>query len=174
MVSEPGTSAVGLGPRAVSAPRDDIDAVIERELPRLLALAYSVLHDRDGAYDIVQDTVERALRSWPSIRDRGRISAWLSTVCVRQALRRLRAQRRSQLLPWSSGDGQVAQVSSGDIDLERALHAHLSARQRAIVALHYIYGYTLDESAVALGCRPGTVRSHLNRALRKLREELER
>lgn len=173
MLNEPAASAIGIGRQVVSARRDELDAVIERELPRLLALAYSVLHERDAAYDVVQDTVERALRSWPSIRDQGRSSAWLSSVCVREALRSLRAQRLRRLVPWMAGAGQATPVSSGDLDLERALQTRLSPRQRAVVALHYVYGYTLDESAVALGCRPGTVRSHLNRALRNLREELE-
>ena len=59
-----------------------------------------------------------------------------------------------------------------DVDLERALR-RLSVRQRAVIGLHYVYGYSLDEAAAALGCRPGTARSHLNRALSTLREHME-
>ena len=51
---------------------------------------------------------------------------------------------------------------------------NLSVRQRQVVALHYGYGYTLDEVATILGCRGGTVRAHLSRALEKLREALIR
>ena len=55
-----------------------------------------------------------------------------------------------------------------DLDLARA-YAQLSKQQRAAVALHYFYGYTLDECAELLGNRPGTVRSHIARALVTLR-----
>lgn len=56
-----------------------------------------------------------------------------------------------------------------DLDLARA-YAQLSKQQRAAVALHYFYGYTLDECAELLGNRPGTVRSHIARALATLRQ----
>lgn len=146
-------------------------AVLEAEMPRLLALAYSVLRDRDRAADAVQDTMEIALRSWLSLREVDRRAAWLSTICVRRALRLARADRRSQLLPWAYRPPPVAVASALDIDLERAL-LELTAKQRAVVGLHYVYGYTLDETAAAIGCRPGTARSHLNRALTTLRHIL--
>ena len=50
--------------------------------------------------------------------------------------------------------------------------ALLSRRQRAVVVLHYSYGYTLDECSRFMGCRPGTARQHLARALTHLRETL--
>jgi RNA polymerase sigma factor (sigma-70 family) len=59
----------------------------------------------------------------------------------------------------------------GDTDLVRAL-AGLSAKQRAVIGLHYMYGYTLDECAPIMGCGRGTVRTHLSRALDTLKERL--
>ena len=146
--------------------------VLEAEMPRLLALAYSVLHDRDQAADAVQDTMEQALRSWSALRQPDRRSAWLSTICVRQALRRARAQRRISLLPWPLRRSEPAsEEATQDVDLRRALR-RLPAKQRAVIGLHYVYGYTLDETAAAMKCRPGTARSHLHRALRTLRDAL--
>ena len=145
---------------------------LEAELPRLMALAYSILRDREQASDAVQDTAEQAWRSWSALRRPDRRAAWLSTICVRQALRRARAERRLRLVPWRQGPEASSEMHAGDIDLERALRI-LSVRQRAVVALHYIYGYSLDEVAAVLGCRPGTARSHLNRALATLREHME-
>ena len=141
------------------------------ELPRLMGLAYSILRDRDKAADAVQETAEQAWRSWNAIRDPGRRAAWLSTICVRQSLRRARLERRQRLVPWRPRPETTGNASVSDIDLEQALRG-LSARQRAVVALHYVYGYSLDEIAGVLGCRPGTARSHLNRALNSLRDSL--
>ena len=47
----------------------------------------------------------------------------------------------------------------------------LSPLQRAAFVLHFHDGYTLDECGRLLGCRPGTARSHLGRAVAKLRKE---
>lgn len=171
MVSE----ATGLPLRPTSMTGDRYQAIegaIEKEMPRLLALAYSLVRDREQALDVVQDTMEQALRSHGSLRDLQRASAWLSTICVRQGLRRIRAQRRSLLVPWMAHGGPSSPAVSSDPDLENALRG-LPPRQRAVVALHYLYGYTLDETATVLGCRPGTARSHLNRALLRLRKELQ-
>lgn len=146
--------------------------VLETEMPRLLALAYSVLHDRDLAADAVQDTMEQALRSWSALREPDRRAAWLSTICVRQALRRARARRRLSLLPWPLRRSEPAnEAATHDADLARALR-RLTDKQRAVIGLHYVYGYTLDETAAAMKCRPGTARSHLHRALLNLREAL--
>jgi RNA polymerase sigma-70 factor, ECF subfamily len=152
-----------------------LEAVMERDAPRLLALAYSLVRDRDQAAEVVQDSMERALRFRGSLRDHSRASAWLCTICVHEARRRMRRAGRARLVEWMHRDTTApATVDRGhDVDLERALH-RLSARQRAVVSLHYVYGYTLDESAAVLGCRPGTARRHLHRALRTLREEMER
>ena len=145
---------------------------LEAELPRLMALAYSILRDRDQASDAVQDTAEHAMRSWGSLRERDRRAAWLSTICVRQALRRARVERRQRLVRWRQRPDAASDLQASDVDLERALR-RLSVRQRAVVGLHYVYGYSLDEVAAALGCRPGTARSHLNRALVTLRQHME-
>jgi RNA polymerase sigma-70 factor, ECF subfamily len=152
-----------------SPPASEARDALALETPRLLALAYSVLHDRYEAADAVQDTLERALRSWPSVRQPDRVSSWLSTICVRQALKAARRRQRLSLLAFHATPQKS--VGPTDTDLEQALR-RLTARQRAVVGLHYIYGYTLDEAAALVGCRPGTARSHLNRALSKLREAL--
>src|SRR5712692_2116238 len=65
----------------------DIGVVLERERPRLLALAYAVLRDRAAAMDAVQDTMERAVRSWDALRSPESAGSWLSTICVRRAVR---------------------------------------------------------------------------------------
>ena len=49
----------------------------------------------------------------------------------------------------------------------------LPYNQRAVLVLRIWAGWSDDEIAVALGCRPPTVRSHARRALGRLREELE-
>jgi RNA polymerase sigma factor (sigma-70 family) len=53
-----------------------------------------------------------------------------------------------------------------------AAFAVLSRQQRAVIVLHYLYGYTLDECSEYMGCRPGSARQHLARALSRLRENL--
>lgn len=55
--------------------------------------------------------------------------------------------------------------------MDRA-YRRLSLKQRAAITLNYRYGYSVDECALFLGCRPGTVRTHIARGLETLRKEL--
>ena len=48
----------------------------------------------------------------------------------------------------------------------------LGEEQRAAVACRYLLGLSEAETAAVLGCRPGTVKSRLSRALARLEEEL--
>jgi RNA polymerase sigma-70 factor (ECF subfamily) len=54
------------------------------------------------------------------------------------------------------------------VDVERAL-AQLPPRYREVVVLHELEGYTHDEIAELLGIEPGTSKSQLHHARRRLR-----
>lgn len=145
------------------------EAAVHSESGRLFAVAYSILRDPQEAEDAVQETMELAWRSWEDLRDPSKRSAWLRQICVHRAIR---ARRR--LLPRRFlADTDVYRESrqEPDLDLDRS-YRRLSRQQRAVVTLHYEYGYSIDECAALIGCQPGTARSHLARALATLRKEL--
>jgi RNA polymerase sigma factor (sigma-70 family) len=148
------------------------EAAVRSESRKLYGLAYSVLRDAGEAEDAVQETMELAWRAWKSVRDPEHRSAWLRQICLRRCLRLRRRLKNWWPLPDAEPAPATAGVETHDLDLERAF-ARLSLRQRAVLALHYHYGYPLDECAGLMRCRPGTVRSHLARALARLRKELQ-
>lgn len=152
----------------------DYETAVRLEGRRLYALALSILRDPDEAEDALQDTMERAWRSWSRLRDPSKRSSWLATICVRRCFvlrRRLRLVRRGDSVDAPGGPDVGVLSRQVDVDLVRALDA-LSNKQRAVIALHYMYGYTLDECAPVMGCGRGTVRTHLFRALTTLRGQL--
>lgn len=149
--------------------RDSFEAVIHREAPRLWRLAFVILRDAGDAEDAVQETAIKAWRHWDPGREN--TQPWLTRICVNQCLdsrRSLRRRGHAQLTDLA----MTPTAGPSDPDLARAYEG-LSARQRAVIALHYQYGHTLDECARLMGCRPGTARSHLARALATLRSELD-
>jgi RNA polymerase sigma-70 factor (ECF subfamily) len=140
---------------------------------RLYAIALAILHDQGEAEEAVQETMEFAWRSRSSLRSEGSRAAWLTRICVRQSLCRRRRWFRSGKPDGGEAATEVfVPFQPRDLDLHRA-YGRLSAKQRAVVSLHYGHGYTLDECAALMRSRPGTVRSHLARALTALREELQ-
>jgi DNA-directed RNA polymerase specialized sigma24 family protein len=153
---------------------DDFEAALVVQTPRLLGIALAILRDSAEAEDAVQESWELAWRSWDRLRDPACRGAWLRRICVRRCLRR---QRRLRTLQRSETGAAVETAGAicggyGAVEWDLALR-RLSVRQRAVLVLHYQFGYTLDECASQLGCRPGTVRQHLARALTKLRSTLD-
>jgi len=138
----------------------------------LYGLTVSITGNLADAEDAYQDALEQAWRRWDQLRARESPRAWLATICARTAQRhrRLRVRWLARHVDAERADN-LGTVMHWDPSLGRALNL-LTTRQRAVVALHYGYGYSLDEVGTLLGCSGGTVRSHLNRALEHLRKEL--
>ena len=146
------------------------DAAVHAESGRLFAVAYSILRDVQEAEDAVQETMELAWRSWDTLREPSKRGAWLRQICVRRAIRSRRSLLPRLWLAETTGVHEKA-AEDPDLDLDRG-YRRLTRPQRAVLTLHYEYGYTLDECAALIGCQPGTARSHLARALASLRKEL--
>jgi RNA polymerase sigma-70 factor (ECF subfamily) len=62
------------------------------------------------------------------------------------------------------GDGRLDQA-------RRALLA-LPPKYQSVLALHYLEGMSVEEVALAVGCRMGTVKSRLSRGRQALRDIL--
>jgi RNA polymerase sigma factor (sigma-70 family) len=128
-----------------------------------------IVRDPDEAEDLAQATLERAFKSWSSLRDE-QLGAWLFTVGTRLALNELRRRRR-WLWQRLGEEDRVGEMSP-DPDLWRAL-GELSRHERAALLLNVLDGYTQAEIAERLGVPPGTVASWLSRSKSKLRTVLE-
>jgi RNA polymerase sigma-70 factor (ECF subfamily) len=152
-----------------------VDSLIGQESRRLYLIAFSILRNAAEAEDAVQETLVKALRGWSWDGASSPPPAWLTRVCVNQCLNTHRNMvnriRLARLAGARHGDRSDEPESPFHLDLERAFLA-LSARQRAALALHYYHGYSVEESAALMGTRPGTVKSHLARALERLRREM--
>ncbi len=143
---------------------------------RLYSLALSILRDEGEAEDAVQETLLKAWRSWNSVSRMERPVGWLTRVCVNHCISRRRHLRSRGWPPLGLDRGGAARNVEGSpsadlIDVDRA-YRRLSLKQRAAITLNYRHGYSVDECAVLMGCRPGTVRTHVARGLATLRKEL--
>ena len=124
-----------------------------------------------GAHDaeeIVQEAFERAMREpafFTRIQNPG---GWLRVVAARQALSRLRRQKR-----WHGVQSflRPSAAPERDIDLGQAL-TRLPANQRTAVVLRYYHGLEYAEIASVLGVSANAVGPILTRARTTLREVL--
>ena len=159
---------------AGSRMRDALEHELYAHGPMLLAAARVITLDNGEADDLVQTTFEIALRKIDGLREPRAMRAWLLTIQAREAFRVVRRLRRFVSLDGRVGEigdqGPGPDVARG-IDMRIAL-ARLPRRTRAAVALHYLAGLTVPETARALGVSENTIKSQLKTGLERLREEL--
>jgi RNA polymerase sigma factor (sigma-70 family) len=144
---------------------------------RLDAAARLILRDPERAKDAVQETLVRAWRDLPTLRDVDRFDAWLHRLLVRACIdegRRLRRHRFDVELTEIHNAAVPDESSSlADRDqLDRGFR-HLEPEARALIVLHQYLDLPLPEVAVALGIPLGTAKSRLHRALAAMRAALD-
>lgn len=147
-------------------------AELRAAAPRLLGIASVILGNAHDAEDAVQETMFAAWRKWDQLREPSRRDAWLTRICVRESLRFGRRRSLRGRREVAIGASLAHQVGASETAVWTEALARLSRRQRAVVVLHYHHGYTLDECAALIRCRPGSARQHLARALRRLRQDV--
>lgn len=142
-------------------------------IPNLRRYARALVGDREGADDLVQDTLERAVRKFHLWRP-GDLRAWLFSIMHNVFVNQLKARRIAyEVEVDDSIAAPMSSVTSTDLmDLDRALAA-LSPDQREVVLLVALEDMTYAEVARALGIPIGTVMSRLSRAREKLRKLME-
>jgi RNA polymerase sigma-70 factor (ECF subfamily) len=143
---------------------------------RLDAAARLILRDPELARDAVQNALLRAWRDLPGLRDPDRFDAWLHRLLINSALDEARRRRRRVIeLVIDDFDAPTAEDAARDLadrDLvERAL-IRLDPEYRALVVLHYYFGYPLPEAATSLGISLPTAKSRLHRAMQGLRRSM--
>ncbi len=142
------------------------------QMPRLRRYARALTHNVAWADDLVQDTLERALRRRWLFALHSNLSAWLMTILYRLYLNDVSRHRRScsaaeAPMPLADNPGD----HGWQLDMQRAL-AQLSAEHRAVIVLIGLEQSSYQEVADILGVPLGTVMSRLARARRQLRAAL--
>jgi RNA polymerase sigma-70 factor (ECF subfamily) len=157
------------------------DVLYRRYSERLYATAVRLTRDRDSAADLVHDTWVRAVDSLNRFERRSSFRTWITSILINRIREYERSRRRDaahdrstddlDTLPDQSHSAPLDEETLDRLDLEAAI-ASLPDGFRQVLVLHDVEGFTHEEIAETLGIVPGTSKSQLARARRRLRELL--
>jgi len=156
--------------RAMDGDRDAFSDLAATHWRRLLGLARSIVADLE-AEDVVQDALIKAWKKLGSLREPRAFSAWLTRIVANTAVARARRRRFFEPI-----DGIAVAAVETPVDLRidiGRLLLGLAPRQRAVLHLTAVEGYSDREIGEALGISCSSVRVHRLRARRRL-DELNR
>lgn len=164
---------------------EQFEALLQPHLQQLYKLAYRFTGQRTDAEDLVQDVVVKLYPRLQEMQKIEKLSPWLARVLYRHFVDRVRSKQRSPLHLVTEDESELEQHRDETPDpaenVEAALlqnrlqHAldQLNDDQRALMILHDVEGYTLNEIHNMHFVSIGTLKSRLNRARARLRELLQ-
>ena len=147
-------------------------------------LALRTLGNREDAEDVTQEAFLKAYRSLDSFRGDSKFSVWLYRIVSNLCLDLLRSRQRKpvQSLTVEDDDGEIGELEISDehFSPEKLLDRKLTRESvqrglaalpddaRQILLLRELQGMSYEEIGQALGLEPGTVKSRIFRARKRL------
>jgi RNA polymerase sigma-70 factor (ECF subfamily) len=183
VVHPPPPSEAALLTRARGGDLDAYEQLVRLHQQIAFRTALVLTRDRADAEEAAQDAFVKAWRALRRFDETRPFRPWLLAIVANEARNRRRAGGRRELLAVRAGDaastsaaGAAASpesrllVAERDATLAAALE-RLDERDRQVIACRYLLELSEAETAAALGCRAGTVKSRLSRALDRLRAQ---
>lgn len=184
-----GARLQGVDSTQTPASMDAFLASVER---RALRIAEIATRDRDEALDIVQDAMmqlsrhyaRQAATEWPPLFYRileNKIRDWQRRQTVRRKLfwQDSSPQDEDEPAPIERVPDPACGTATDRLQRQQAMQVveralrRLPARQREAFELRIWEGLSVEETAAAMGCSDGSVKTHLSRALHALRAQLD-
>lgn len=151
---------------------------IAAEIPHLRRYARALTRNRERADDLVQDTLERALRKRHLWRPTGRLRSWLFRMLYRLYLNQHPRQRRERdnVVSLEVAGHQLGRPAACDVELHyrdviEAMN-ELPQKQRDVLLLMALEQPSYTDGARMLGVAVGTFRSRLSRGRDELRKRM--
>jgi len=174
--------------RARTGDRDAFRELVERYQRKIAALALGMLHSREDALDIVQETFTKAYQNLDRFKGDAAFYTWVYRIaynlCVDQ---QRRAAKEPQLTLDAEEAGRPRSLPTDaplpDEPFARARDAEIARRvrdairdltpdHRAVILLRELEGLSYAEISQVLECPKGTVMSRLHYARRQLQRRL--
>ena len=156
---------------------EDFAAFYERHRDPCFRAVLASVADRHLAEELTAEAFARAWGHWRKVAKHPAPAAWVVRTALNTHISWWRKRRRE--VAWDAASvGETGRGPADDdataVDLAiRDALRKLPARQREVVVLRVFLDLDTKGTAAALSVAPGTVQSHLHRALKALRTELE-
>jgi RNA polymerase sigma-70 factor, ECF subfamily len=158
------------------------EALLARYRLPLYAYVFELVHQEQTSLDIVQESFIAAARHIHSLRQDNKFGSWLFNIAHQKCIQQWRKQRPAEV-PIDPLDEDFPDLEPGPEELlirkeqeEAFMKAlgQLAVPHRAVLLLHFVEDFPLEEIARITETQLGTVKSRLHYARKALRKILER
>ncbi|WP_343769581.1 sigma-70 family RNA polymerase sigma factor [Clostridium malenominatum] len=160
--------------KTIDGDKESFNMLIQGRKEHIYKIAYSYVNNVDDALDIVQDVIYKALTSIESLKNPQYFNTWLTRITINCAINHLRKSKKIVYVDESNiKDIGIDSTNREEImDLRRELQK-LDVKYKTVIILKYFEDMTLNEISQVLDLPINTVKTHLYRALEKLKINLK-
>lgn len=172
----------------IAAHAGDFEALVQLYRPRVFRFALASLRDLDAAETVTQDCFLRAYQARERFRQDCSVQTWLMQIAVNLVRDHMRS-RRFQFWRWARRTAKPVDAAGVTIadrgrspEAQALLRERVAAiwaaadglphKQRTVFLLRFVEDLDLLEIAAVTGMKEGTVKTHLFRALRAVRQQM--
>jgi RNA polymerase sigma-70 factor, ECF subfamily len=151
---------------------------------RVFMVILGVVHDRDDAMDVAQETFYRAFKNIKRFKGGSNFYTWIYRIAVNLAIDLQRRKKRSSVDLKEDMDEVIVETEASGNDPFREFHDRrlgeqllraideLTPDHKAVIVMRAVEGLSYKEIGRIMGCSEGTIMSRLHYARKKLQEKL--
>jgi RNA polymerase sigma-70 factor (ECF subfamily) len=166
-----------------SGSQASLKELFEHYYGKIFATVMALVRNREWAEDLTQESFYRAFTKLESLREPAKFGSWIAAIATNLALDSLKKEKKSYPTPDFFEDGSANPsgfspveervLRNEKVELVRAALRTLPPEQYQVIILHYYHYQTIEDMALFLGVKAGTIKSRMHRARKKLLTVLE-
>lgn len=145
---------------------------IEENQDKLYRIAFSYIKNEDLALDIVQESIEKALRNIKTLKHEEYVKTWFYRILINESLGCIRRNKNAILCQVEDLKDDIEwndNISIEGIDLYNNI-GKLKEKLRTVIILRFFEDLKIEEIARITKTSPNTVKSRLYKGLEELKK----
>lgn len=147
----------------------------ESHYPRVRRQVLKMVREPDLAEDLAQEAFLRSWRAFPRWERRCKFATWITRIAINVVSEHFRRGKHRRALPLDADGCRIDVGRDSSADVAAAIHeaiGELTPAEISNIILHHVQGFTHEEIAEKLGSTVGSSKSHVVRAVHRLRKVL--
>ena len=145
---------------------------IEENQDKLYRIAFSYVKNEDLALDIVQESIEKALRNIKTLKHEEYVKTWFYRILINESLGYIRRNKNTTLCQAEDLKDNIEwndNITIEGIDLYNNI-GKLKEKLRTVIILRFFEDLKIEEIARITKTSPNTVKSRLYKGLEELKK----
>ena len=148
---------------------------IKENQEKMYKTAFTYVHDRDEALDIVQESIAKALQNINKLKYEEYVKTWFYRILINESLQHIKKNKRNNLYEIENLENEIADYSEipiENIEIYKCINK-LNEKIRTVIILRFFEDMKIEEIAYSTRTNENTVKSRLYKGIQELKKMIE-